>query len=182
MLHKSLIYITRLLNDYLRLRFKLTNDIAFLTSPKESDNTFPANRIGISMINLERETVTGISFNRKQVDSRQFRQSAPSWQLNIYILFAAIFQGKQYEDGIQILSGVLSFVQKNHMLTLQESGTTLSIEPVNLSFHELSNIWSICGGTYHPSIVCKLRALTVNEQEISDMSVAIGNEELKIDG
>jgi hypothetical protein len=67
------------------------------------------------------------------------------------------------------------------MLTIQESGITFSIEPINLSFHEQSNLWSICGGTYYPSIICKLRMLTVDEQEIPDLSAVIGNEELTID-
>lgn len=180
MLYRSLVHITQLLNDYLKLRFGLTGDIAHLASPKESENMLPTNRIVLSMINIERETVSGISFNRQQVGSGQFKQSAPAWQLNVYILFVALFQDKQYEEGLQILSGVLAFIQKNHLIVLQESGITVSVDPVNLSFHELSNVWSICGGIYRPSIVCKLRALTIDENEISDMSAAISNEKLEV--
>lgn len=181
MLHKTLTYITGQLNEYLRLRFRLTNDIAFLAPPKESGNAISSNRVGISMVGVERETGAGISFNRQQVSDGQSKRSAPGWQLNIFILFAAVFRDKQYEESLQILSGILSFIQKNNVITIQESGITFSIEPVNLSFHEQSNLWGICGGTYYPSIICKLRMLTVDEQEILDLSSVIGNEELTID-
>lgn len=58
---------------------------------------------------------------------------------------------------------------------MQESGTMLSIEPVNLSFQEQSNLWSIHGGTYYPSILCKIRLLTMDEQEVTDLSTIIAS-------
>lgn len=180
MLYQTLINISSLLNDYLKLRFKLTHDIVFLASTKESDSTIPANRVGVSIINIERETVAGISFKRQQIDNQKFGMSAPDWQINVYLLFSVVFEHKQYGDSLQILSGVLSFIQKNKQLNLQNYGTTYSIEPVNLSFSELSNIWSINGGTYHPSIVCKLRLLTIDEQEITSVSTGIKNNDIDI--
>lgn len=180
MLYQTLINISSLLNDYLKLRFKLTHDIVFLASTKESDGTIPINRVGVSVINIERETVAGISFKRQQIDNQKFGISAPDWQINVYLLFSVVFEHKQYGDSLQILSGVLSFIQKNKQLNQQNYGTTYSLEPVNLSFSELSNIWSINGGTYHPSIVCKLRILTIDEQEITSVSTGIKNNDIDI--
>jgi hypothetical protein len=112
MLYKTLTYITRQLNEYLRLRFKLTNDIVFLSPPKVSENAVPTNRVGVSMVGIERESGAGISFNRQQVSSGQSKRGVPDRQINIFILFAVVFRDKQYEESLQILSGILSFIQK----------------------------------------------------------------------
>ena len=180
MLHKILTNITILLNDYLKLRFGLSDDIVCLASTRESDSTISINRVAISLINIERETGAGISFGQQQAGQRKVGKSAPDWQINVYLLFSVVFDQKQYADSLQILSGILSFVQKNRQLAFPRHSTTYSIEPINLSFSELSNLWSINGGTYHPSIVCKLRMMTIDEQEIESLSTSIEGEEVNL--
>jgi hypothetical protein len=61
---------------------------------------------------------------------------------------------------------------------MQDMEIPFAIEPVNLSFHELSNLWGIFGGIYYPSVLCRIRTLTVDEQEITDLSgIIMGKEE-----
>ncbi|MDR3062330.1 MAG: DUF4255 domain-containing protein [Dysgonamonadaceae bacterium] len=177
MIYKILSLLNHLLNDYLRLSFRLTENIAFLCPLKESGNVFPANRISISLVGIERETGGGIHFNNQNIRGNLSRKTAPSWQLNLYVLFSAVFLEKQYEDSLQVLSGVLSFIQKNNTFSVPDSGTPFALEPVNLSFHEQSNLWGICGGNYYPSLLCKLRVLTIDEQEILDLSTIISKPE-----
>jgi len=169
MLYKTLSILTRSLNDYLKLVFKLTEDLAFLCPLKEAGNAFPGNRISISLINTERESAGGIRFNYQHTGDSRARKTAPAWQLNIYVLLSAVFPEKQYEESLQVFSGVLSFLQKNSLFTIQESGVSFAVEPVNVSFHELSNIWGVCGGNYYPSILCKIRVLSIDENEILDI-------------
>jgi hypothetical protein len=70
------------------------------------------------------------------------------------------------------------FIQRKNSYNEQDSEIPFAIEPVNLSFHELSNLWGILGGVYYPSILCKIRALTIDEQEIIDLSgIIFGKEE-----
>lgn len=178
MIHKTLSGLAQLLNNYLKLSFKLTEDIAFLYPVKDFGNALPANKICISLVNVERETGGGIRFKYKTPDSDYSHKTAPPWQLNIYILITAVFSEKQYTESLHFFSGILSFIQKSNRLSVPDSGTPVSIEPVNLSFQELSNIWSICGGSYHPSILCKIRVLSVDEQEVSAVLPNIGKTEL----
>ncbi len=180
MIYKTLTLLTRHLNEYLKLCFKLTEDIAFLCPLKETGNSFPSNRISVSMVGIERESGGGISFNRQQVSQNQSRKTAPSWQINVYVLFSSVFQEKQYEESLQVLSGVLSFIQKNNLFTIQGTAVPFAVEPVNLSFHEQSNLWGILGGSYYPSLLCKIRVLSVDEQEILDLSTIIGKPETKV--
>lgn len=178
MIYKVLQTLTCNLNEYLKRCFSLTEDIAFLSPVKEVNNAFPSNRISVSMVCIEREFGGGISFWQQQVSHTQSRKTAPIWQINVYVLFSAIFHEKQYEESLQVLSRVLSFIQKNNLISSQDSSmVSFAIEPVNLSFHEQSNLWGILGGVYQPSILCKVRTLAVDEQEIMDLSAVVGKPE-----
>ena len=69
------------------------------------------------------------------------------------------------------------------MIRSSGEGISFSLEVVNLSMHELSNLWSISGENYYPSVVCKIRLLQVDAGEIIDLSHIISspqqNTELK---
>lgn len=177
MIFKVISTLTQQLNDYLKLCFKLQEDIVFISPPKDSDSTSPSNRISLSVINIEKETAGGISFSRGQVSNSHSSKTAPAWQVNIYLLIAAVFIEKQYKDSIQLVSGVLSFIQKNNLFPV-DGGASFALEPVNLSMQELSNLWSICGGSYYPSVVCKVRVINIDEQEVIDMSHVVGEQGL----
>lgn len=179
MIFQVLTSLTQQINDYLKLHYKLKEDIAFLSPAKDSTNTFPSNRISLFILNIEKENAGGLNFNRQSVSDTGLRKTAPSWQVNIYLLIAAIFVEKQYAESLQIMSGVLSFIQRNNRLTMQGGGNSIAIEPVNLSFQELSNVWSIFGGSYYPSLVCKIRTITIDEAETLDMSTAIGQQDIE---
>lgn len=180
MLYKTLITLTQLLNDDLRLAFGLTEDVAFLHPLKESGSALPANRICVSLVNVERETGGGIHFKYKSSDGDYVQKTTPPWHLNLYVLIAAVFPEKQYPESLHLFSGILSFLQKNNQLVVSGHTGPVSVEPVNLSFQELSNLWSICGGSYYPSVLCKMRVLSVDEQEIAGLASGIKNEELKM--
>jgi hypothetical protein len=179
MLSKILISLTQQMNDYLKLHFRLKEDIAFLSPPKDNTNAFPSNRISLFIINIEKENAGGLNFNQQSISDSGSRKTAPSWNVNIYLLISAVFLEKQYKESLQIMSGVLSFIQRNNLFSIPGRNSSIAIEPVTLSFHELSNIWSIFGGSYYPSILCKLRAITIDEGEILDMSTSIGQQSIE---
>lgn len=186
MIYKALQLVTEQLNGYLKLSFKLRDDIAFLSPIKDADKVYPSNRVSITLIGLERETSGGISFQRTAISNSSVKRTAPAWQMNVNILISAIFQDKQYEDSLQMMSAILSFIQKNNMIVSQDQSVSFAIDPVNLSIQELANLWGICGDSYYPSMACRLRVLTVDENEILDMSsivktrdVATGNKDNK---
>jgi hypothetical protein len=170
MIYKALQLVTEQLNGYLKLSFKLRDDIAFLSPIKDADKVYPSNRVSVTLIGLERETSGGINFQRTVISDSTVKRTAPAWQMNVNILISVIFQDKQYEDSLQMLSGILSFIQKNNMITSQDQATSFAIDPVNLSIQELANLWGICGDSYFPSMACRLRVLTVDENEILDLS------------
>ncbi len=169
MLSLSIITFSSLLEDYLRRVFKLDENIVSLQPLSESVKNQPPNKIHLFVVNIERETAGGIRFGRQAVSGNYTGSGSPAWQLNLYVVLAAVFSHKQYEESLRLFSGVLSFLQSNDHFTLPDSGIGLAVEPVNLSIQELSNMWSICGGAYYPSVVCKIRTLNIDTGEIKRM-------------
>lgn len=169
MIFATLIALGASLSNYLRLSFKLSGDIVSLYPLAATGQSAPTNKVHLSLVNLERETAAGVRFNHQSVAGNQYKQTAPQWRLNVYVMIAAVFSEKRYEESLQLLSGVLFFLQANNSFSVPKTNTVLSIEPVNLSFHELSNLWGICGGTYYPSVLCKIRVLNIDNDEIKNI-------------
>lgn len=172
MIFDALKLLSMQLNQYLKGRFGFNEDIAILSPVKDSDRAFP-NRVSIAVVGMERETAGGISFQRRNLSGEAAGNSSPSWQVSVNVLLSVIFQEKQYEESLRVFSALVAFVQNNHLVRSPGSGHAFSLEPVNLSIHELSNLWSICGENYYPSIMCKLRLLVVDENEITDLSYLV---------
>lgn len=140
-------------------------ECVLVASPGNIEKKGAGNNIVLSLINIERESTTGIKFNYHS-EGDKYKKTSPGWQLNLYVLVAAVFSDKQYQDGLQLLSGTLSFIQKNNSYRIQGTDINIAVEPVNLSLSELSNLWSICGGSYYPSVLCKLRTLAMDSNRV----------------
>jgi hypothetical protein len=166
MIATTLTSLSARLTEHLKRVFRLDEDIVLLQPVTNSLQTSPTNRIHLFPVNLERETAGGIGFNRKTMSNKHFKQTSPSWLLNVYVMIAAVFGEKRYGEGLQFLDGVAVFLQTNNSFHLSQFDAYIGIETVNVSFQELSNLWSVCGGVYYPSFLCKLRNLTVDSGEI----------------
>jgi hypothetical protein len=169
MLSKALTTLATQMDDYLRRAFRLNEEIVLLQPPASTSQSSPDNRLNLFFANIERETAGGIAFNRQSTSGGHFHSAMPEWQLNVYVMLAAVFSEKQYSEGLQLLSGAAAFLQANNQFTLSETDTPVYIEPVNLSFSELSNLWGIYGNQYYPSLLCKLRNITIDANEIKQI-------------
>lgn len=176
MIFEALQLLSGQLNDYLKIRFRLTEDIVFISPIKDTAKAFP-NRVALTLVGVERETAGGLNFQRRSLSNSTSVQSTPSWQINLNVLISAIFQEKQYEESLRLFSAVVAFIQKNNMVRSANEGIVFSLEVMNLTMHELSNLWSISGENYYPSLVCKIRVLEVDAGEIMDLSYIISKPE-----
>src|SRR5690554_6818975 len=105
--------ISDILNEKLKTRFRLTKDIVKVQSV---DNQVNEANVVVSMINIERDTSSGISFGRKKVMGNYTSKSHPTWDVNLYILIAAVFPRKQYADSLKIITEVFKILQENYLL------------------------------------------------------------------
>lgn len=177
MIYSILNKLVSILNDRIRLKFSLKQNLVKI---QPIDNETSEGYISVSIINIERDTSGGITFNRKNADYNSTSKSAPTWQVNVYLLIAVVFPKKKYEESTKLITEVLQVLQSNHILSFPENGLKLTLEPLHITFQELSNIWSISGGSYHPSIICKIKSINVNSGEIMQIDSNIVDREINL--
>ncbi len=130
------------------------------------------NKIVVSLLNLERETAGGMQ-QSMQVNSGGYTASPPPLQLNLNIMLAAVYEPKKYAESLSVFSSALAYIQAKPNIEIDKNKYTLEL--VSLSTLDLHNIWTTMGSQYYPSVVCKLRRVTVDANEIQKSGTTADN-------
>lgn len=169
MINHILTYYKNKLKENLEKEFNYPEGIVMIAPiGKEQENDSP-DKLVISLLSLERETTRGIIPGRRPIAPGNYGIGTPPLHLNLNIIIAAVFNDKRYTESLAVLSSALLFIQSNPVLILP-GGLQYTIEVVSPSIQDLSNIWTCLGGHYYPSVVCKIRHLTLDAGEIKRIS------------
>lgn len=125
----------------------------------ELDNT-----LVLTLLNVEKEAAAptvGYGYSPSQI--------APPLHLNLDILVSAACT--RYPDALTLLSHALGFFQSTPYFTPETAAdwpagvARLSIELKSLSLQDMNNLWGMLGAKYQPSVVYKVRMLSVQESQ-----------------
>ena len=166
MIRMILTHFAARLDEYLRRKFPQPEGIAEVGFIGNGLEERPCKLI-MSLVNIERETAGGISGGIRRNDS-EYERSYPPLLLNLDLMLAAVYDEKRYAESLSVLSETLTFIQSRPYFDL--NGQKYTIEIVTLSAQDINNTWTTLGGQYYPSIMCKLRRLTINAAEVSGSS------------
>lgn len=172
MIYQVLTCIAEGLNGYLENAYEEAGGLARVGEIGGERGEQEMNRMVVALLNVEREGAMGIG-GAYQAEGKGFLQKLPPWYLNMYFVVAAVFEGKRYGEGVRMLSDSVSYLQQ-HPVFVPVSGGKFMIEPVSLSLQELTNVWSILGGRYYPSVVCKVRMLRFEGDEVGRTVSRVG--------
>jgi hypothetical protein len=171
MLDRTLSFLLSQINDHLDTRYPTKEPHAVLSSLSTLEGTVPpdiANRIVLSLVNIEREAAASGSIAPVRTESGAFVRTSPSLNLNLYVLISASF-GSNYVEALKLLSAVLGFFQGRPVFTAQSAPSfptgldKLTMEIVNLDIQGLNNLWGNLGIKYLPSVLYKARMFTLQE-------------------
>ncbi|MCB0570870.1 MAG: DUF4255 domain-containing protein [Phaeodactylibacter sp.] len=119
----------------------------------------------LSLINVEEEKTLKNEPITKRNGTEVSTQNAPLF-LNLYLLFSSNIQN--YQEALKYLSLVLQFFQQKRIFTaagsplLAEANIDkISFEIFDLSFEQTNNLWGVLGSKLVPSILYKVRMITV---------------------
>jgi hypothetical protein len=103
----------------------------------------------------------------------------PAIYLNLYVLISANFNSAEtesptldYLEGLKRLSQVIAFFQGKNVFTqanspllatIDKNIERLSAELFSFNFEQMNHFWSIIGHSYLPSVLYKIRVITVQE-------------------
>jgi hypothetical protein len=173
MINESLQFIADELNKYLVLKMGPANEPPRLVLGNVSrlfDGEVAAtglvNRVILSLVNVEEDRVAKQQENFVRTDVSA-RYKNPQLYLNLYILFSANRTG--YPDALQHLSYILQFFQFQHVFTpithpdLDRRIQKLIVDLCTLNFEQVNHLWSTLGGKYIPSVLYKVRQITIDE-------------------
>lgn len=122
------------------------------------------NKMVVSLLNVERETAGGISAPVQRTPEGYARLSPPLL-LNLNVMLAAVYDERRYAESLSVLSDTLKFIQSAPRFEMD--GTGYTIEIVSISTQDMNNVWTLLGGQYYPSVVCKIRRLVLDAEEIT---------------
>ena len=176
MISEVLIFLKNHLNAHLNVSSVLSSGestedrVVFLDGEKMDPVTFKLGAISALLINVEQENTlrSPDPYTAVSADGTQ-RKVQPDIRLNLYVLFVARF--KQYEQGLSYLSRIIQHFQNHRVFDnhnapeLNENVERLVIELVTLPFSEQNELWNSLRTTYHPSVLYKVKMVTLRDEE-----------------
>jgi len=173
MVDSALNHITAQLNQFLKNRFDLGEDVVVLSNLLEQDgNVGPHvnNKLVLFLVNIEKDAVPGrVNYGASMASSRVVEGYPPIF-LNLYVMVAAHFN--KYSESLKFISNAISFFQRRPVFDHQNSPDLdpridrLVLDIENLDIKDLSTLWGVLSGKYLPSILYKVRMVTFDSGDI----------------
>ncbi|MCG8700593.1 MAG: DUF4255 domain-containing protein [Bacteroidales bacterium] len=175
MIYTALNIIGNKLNEYLKLKFKSNDNHLEMSNLVDQDGSIAitdTNKVIASLVNIERETSMGINPKMQYNSNGRHTMGKPPVFINVYLMFTSLFTGKNYLEGLKFISAIMEYLQGtpaiDHMNTPQLSDKIekITFENVNLDIQDLSQLWGAIGGKYMPSVLYKIRMITIDQDKI----------------
>ncbi len=173
MIAEALAAVQSQLNDYLIRQFDLTENIVVLSNLADTEGRSEervANKVAITLVNITQER-NAMTNQRGSTGLSRSDISSPIL-VNVSILVSAHFSGVKYAHAVNLLSAVVGFFHATRVFDhantpdLDTNIDKLIIELEDANTQDLSNLWSIHGGRYTPSVLYRLRVVSINADQI----------------
>tara|TARA_B110000908_G_C10252219_1_gene452802 strand:- start:1980 stop:2531 length:552 start_codon:yes stop_codon:yes gene_type:complete len=165
MIHSALSFLELQVNQYLNRDLNSDSNILEIGFLKDSAGSPSFNKLGMTMVAIDRETTIPYGLDIKEINTSQvIRQKRPLC-LNIKILVSSNFQGN-YEDALKYLGEVIAFFHTNNVFTHENSPTLdkniqkLIVEINPNDTDDMYHFWSMAGISYLPSIIYRVRMVS----------------------
>lgn len=169
MIDQALNLTTDRLNGHLSARFSAPEDIVVLSPLTDADGK-PAdavrNRLALFVTNITEDALPRRGQSRGVSMTGVTTEPAPL-HLDIYTMLAASYETQIYAEGLKMLSAALMYFQSYPVLNPQNAPEMpdglqqLSFEISNLRVEEMGQMWGNLGGRYVPSVMFKIRTVTL---------------------
>lgn len=172
MIDKVLTFLRDEVNNYLDLRTGLDKKLTLSNIVEQNGEINNETPVILTLVNVEEEKVNKAPVSYKESGNGELSRSNPEIKLNLYILFTANFGKNNYEESLKFLSAVIRCFQGKNVFDhqnapgLNENIEKLIAELVTLSFEQQNHLWGTIGAKYMPSVMYKIRMLTIQEDQV----------------
>lgn len=175
MILKALQFTNRTLNQFLKNKFGLSDDVVVTNKIIDQNGTVPIenqNKVIITLIHVEQETVKSFYRKNKQLNDGNYENKPLDERYNLYLLVAPNFE--QYNETLKFLNATIQFFQIKGVLDANTSSKIpKGISRLEFEFEkgdgylQMHNLWSALGAKYQPSVIYKMRLVTIVSDEIN---------------
>ncbi len=189
MIDDALHIVSEQLNQFLKLRFDLAENmvsLSYIINQDGSVATEDMNKIIFSLVDISEETYAG---NNNQYRSSNMGEyvARPDIHLNLQVAFCAYFNPSNYKEALKFISAVIQFFHSRNVFTPQNTPALadrniekLQFEILHMDSNTKNNLWAIIGGKYMPSIVYKVRMVTLRDEAVQGHLDAIRSMEIDL--
>lgn len=172
MIYESLKFLADEINKYLSLKMGIETDPRLVLGnvAKVFDNDASlTNKAILSLVNVEEDRVSKQQENYTKTFTG-VNYKAPPLYLNLYILFA--LNRNTYAQSLEGLSHIIQFFQFQNVFTpvthpaLDGKIEKVVVDLYSLNFEQINHLWSTMGGKYLPSVLYKVRQITIDENVV----------------
>lgn len=169
MLDVAVTFLKDELNSYLLARTGTDTVKAALSRIVDESGkyAFGNDSICCSIINIEEDRIFKAHLSDYQTVNGQHVVLEPELKLNLHVLFAANFT--HYDQALKYISLVLTCFQAHPVFApdaypaLAPVIGKLTVELLSLNYEQLNQIWAFIGGKQLPSVVYKVRMVTLQD-------------------
>lgn len=129
------------------------------------------NVLYLTVVNIEEERVLKSQSATSFTSGGTYTHQNPSIRINFYLLISAYFE--DYKLGLEFLAGSIRSFQSKNVFTHQNTPQLdneiqqLIVEMHTLGLEEQKNLWKTIGAGYLPSVLYKVRSLSIQEEAIT---------------
>lgn len=182
MIGPALQFTHQILDQFLRNRFGLDESVVILNNVVDSTGAVPVanqNKVVISLLNIDKETNRPFYNINKKLSSGSYADMNTTERFNLDILISANFDA--YAETLKFLNAAILFFQVNPGLDASTSSSIpaglnkLEFEIEKITYHQMHSLWTAMGAKYQPSVVYKIRLITIQGNEPSGITPAVGS-------
>lgn len=180
MINKALQFTCDVLDQFLKNRFGLDESKVLLNNLIESNGSVPEinqNKIVMSLINIEKETAKPFYSRNQKMPNGNYSDVNPSGRFNLDLLISSNFDN--YNETLRFLNEVIVFFQINNVLDAATSSSIpaglgkLEFEVEKITYHQMQSLWTAMGAKYQPSIIYKMRLVTIQGAQTEGFTTGI---------
>lgn len=174
MIDAAISHIAGQLNQYLKSVFELSEDVVVISNILEQDGNVAShinNKLVVFLVNIERDTSPQRQSNGMPGGERAVVGFPPIY-LNLYLMFAGHFSGKNYPEALKFVSNTIAFFQGHPVFDHHNSPDLdrridkLVLDIENLNLKDLGSLWGALSGKYLPSVLYKIRMVSVDAGDV----------------
>lgn len=181
MIEKAFQFTAKTLNQYIKNKFVLDDNPVIINRIIEQDGKIPVknqNHIVLSLIHVEEETTKQFYNRTASVPDGNYVKKPVSNRYNLFMLVTPNFD--DYNEALKFLSVTMQFFQTNELIDVTKyANIPPEIGRLEFEFQkgdgymQMQNLWTALGAKYQPSIIYKIRMITIASDEIEGFETKI---------